>query len=137
MKLSAFATAAWLVWLLFIVAKISIGNSPGAIKETSKRSARAFIVIAGTTLARMASSECPESVATASAFLSAVAIAAILDAGTRSALNAGTAAIVSATFISVAELMLRSPRACYQTAAPLTGLFVLLGVAIGSTPRRI
>ena len=121
MKLSALATAVWLLWLAAIVAKISIGRNPKAIKSVAIDAGRATIIIAGTTAARIVSKDCPENVAAAAAYFSAIAVVAILFAPgpNLKARWAGTGAIVSATIITVAEVMLRSPHRCSKTAAPI------------------
>ena len=77
MKLTPFVSALWLLWLSAIVAKISIGKTPSAIKRVAALSARSVIVILGTTAARMAANECPDPSEAASAFLAAVSVVAL------------------------------------------------------------
>lgn len=142
MKLSAAATAVWLLWLSAIVAKISVGRNPKAIKWVAIHAGRATIIIVGTTVARLVSKDCPENVAAAAAFMSAVSIFAIAavpapKSPNSKAFRAGTGAIVSATIVTVAEIMLRAPHRCYRTAAPIIAASALVGVALGSTPSRI
>lgn len=139
MQLSAFATAAWLIWLAFIASKISVGLSPESAKQISKDCGRALIIIAGTYVARVASENCPDSVNLASAWLSGVAIVAtVVDAvwhknKAKRVMRPGSTAVLSAAIITVVEALLRAPRRCNEVVAPTLVAAVLLSGALSKS----
>lgn len=142
MEISPFVTGVWLIWLLLVIGKVSIGLNPKNMKQVSKDTARAALVIVGAYVARVASSECSDDAQMAFAYASAVATVAVMadaicTASSGHIMRPGTAAILSASVIAVAEAVLRTPDECYNVAAPALIVPTLLGVALSSTRKHI
>ena len=142
MKLSGFVTGVWLVWLLLIIGKVSVGVNPKAIKQISKDCTRALCVIAGAYVARVASDDCSEDADMAFAFTAfASTVAVAVDAAYASSagqwVRPGTAAVLSATTITTAHAVLREPSDCYSVAAPAMVIAALVGIALGSVRKHI
>ena len=142
MKLSPFATAAWLLWLAAVTLKIGIAISPNKAKVIFRFFLRAAVAILGMTVARVTADSCSDDAHLASTFLAGVSIAAIIaDAANASAPHKlgtpGNAAIASAAVVAVTEIILRSPYRCYTVAAPVVALAAALAVGLSSALGRI
>lgn len=142
MKLSPFATAAWLLWLAAITLKIGIAIAPVRAKQIFRYFLRAAVTIVGVTVARATADSCSDDAHLASTFLAGVAITAIVaDAASfpvpQRKTTPGTAAILSAAVVAVAEIVLRSPRRCYTVAAPVLSVATVLAVCLSSALVRI
>jgi len=142
MKLSGFVTGIWLVWLLFIIGKLSIHINPTKAWQVSKDCTRALLVIVGSYVARVASDGCSDDANMAFAFAAfaatlAVAVDAAFLADSRHWARPGTVAILSATTIATAETLLRNSAECYSVAAPALVVPALIGVALSSVRKHI
>lgn len=142
MQLSPFVTALWLLWLLLILGKISLALNPNAKLQTAKDSARAFLVIVGAYVARVASDDCSDSADVAFAYVAAAAdLAIVADAIFKPIpgqfVRPGTAVVISASVITVAEVLLRASEDCYSVAAPAVGASAVLGIVLSSYRKRI
>jgi len=142
MKLSGFVTGIWLVWLLLIIGKVSVGINPKEIVQVSKDCVRALFVIVGTYVARVASDNCSDDANMAFAFVAfaatlAVVADAVFPAEAGQWVRPGTIIVLSATTIAVAETLLRANVECYSVAVPALVLPALLGVALSSVRKRI
>ena len=145
MKLSPIVAAVWLLWINVIVTKVGVALAPSSGLYIFKRWARAVIIVGAGTVARLASEDCGEGTGMALVFLPAVAIVAVpVDAaahrnseGRPRMLYPGSGAIISAAVITLAETLLRSPQACYATAAPIVAAATAFALAMSSFVLRI
>ena len=142
MKLSPLVTTFWLVWVLFIVSKVSLGLNPTAAGQIFKDFGRAACVLVGSYVARIAADECTDKTIAAFSFAAAIAVVAVaIDAAFKAnsgqILRPGTAAVLSAIAIVASELLLRAPESCYVVAAPVIVGSGLLGAALSSVRKHI